>query len=135
MRMMRRTGRWMSALLVVAMMVFGVHAQAHAGLVGTEAVIAAEQAMLDRAELLAALDQVEVRDRLVSLGVDPEVARERVAALSDDELRQMAEHMDQLPAGGIGSVVGALVFVFIVLLVTDILGFTDVFPFVKKTVN
>jgi hypothetical protein len=42
--------------------------------------------------------------------------------------------MDQLPAGGdaVGVLIGASLFVFIVLLITDILGFTDVFPFVKS---
>jgi hypothetical protein len=42
--------------------------------------------------------------------------------------------MDQLPAGGdgIGTIVGAAVLVFLILLITDILGFTHVFPFVKS---
>jgi len=42
--------------------------------------------------------------------------------------------MDQLPAGGdaIGTILGAALVIFIVLVITDILGFTDIFPFVKK---
>jgi hypothetical protein len=118
-------------ILIVAIAALGIQFNAHAGLVGTERVIAAEQGMLDRSELLAALDRVEVREQLIALGVDPVAARDRVAALSDHELLLMAERLDQLPAGGVNSVVGALVFIFIVLLVTDLLGLTNVFPFVK----
>ena len=53
---------------------------------------------------------------------------------SDEEIRQIAGHMDELPAGegGLGVVVGAILIIFLVLLITDILGVTDVFPFVKK---
>jgi hypothetical protein len=136
MRMMRRIGRVVSTVLIMAIATLGVQFHAHAGLVGAETVIAAEQAALDRGKLLAALDRIDVRQQLIAFGVDPDEARDRVAALSDDELAQMAGQLDQLPAGaGPGSVIGALVFIFIVLLITDILGFTDVFPFVKKTVN
>jgi hypothetical protein len=41
--------------------------------------------------------------------------------------------MDKLPAGGdgLGILVGAALIVFLVLLFTDIAGYTDVFPFVK----
>ena len=46
----------------------------------------------------------------------------------------MADQIERLPAGGsaIGVIIGAALIVFLVLLATDILGYTDVFPFVKK---
>lgn len=135
MRMMRLMTRSISIVMIMAIGTLGMPLYAHAGIVGTEDVIAMERSALDRSELLAALDQADVQAQLIALGVDPDAARDRVAALSDQELQQMVERMDELPAGGVGSVVGALVFIFIVLLVTDILGFTNVFPFVKKTVN
>jgi hypothetical protein len=42
--------------------------------------------------------------------------------------------MGEMPAGGgaFGIIIGAALFVFIVLLITDMAGATDVFPFVKK---
>jgi hypothetical protein len=69
----------------------------------------------------------------VALGVDPAEARARVAALTDDELAQVAGRLDALPAGGdgLGVVLGVGLVVFLVLLVTDILGYTRVFPFVR----
>jgi hypothetical protein len=52
-----------------------------------------------------------------------------VAALTDEEARQLAGQVDSLPAGG--DVLGVLLTVFLVLLITDILGFTKIFPFTR----
>ncbi len=104
---------------------------AHAGMISSERY----QALADqvepskRAEVEAFLQREDVRQQMVALGVDPELAHQRVAALSDAELAPLARLAEQ-PAGG--SVVGAIVFIFLVLLLTDILGLTDVFTFVKK---
>jgi hypothetical protein len=54
----------------------------------------------------------------------------RVAALSDAEAAELAARIESLPAGGIG-LVGAIVLVFLVLLLTDILGYTKIFPFTR----
>jgi len=66
-------------------------------------------------------------------GISPMEATARVDSLSDAEIMQIADKMDQLPAGGstFGVIIGAAVIIFIVLLITDILGFTDIFAFVK----
>jgi hypothetical protein len=71
---------------------------------------------------------------MAALGVDPNEAAARVAALSDAQVREIAGQIDQLPAGqsAIGAVVGAIVIIFLVLLVTDLLGLTNVFPFVRR---
>ena len=74
----------------------------------------------------------EIRAELVKLGVDPAEADARVQALSDQEAALAVERMPQLPAGGDGGLIGAIVFIFLVLLLTDLLGLTNVYPFVKK---
>lgn len=81
------------------------------------------------ADVSAFLQRADVRANLEAMGVDPASAHARVAALSDEEVADLAGRIAELPAGG--SVVGALVFVFLVLLVTDILGLTKVFPFTR----
>ena len=70
---------------------------------------------------------------LIEQGIAPAEAQARVAALTDDEVRQAAGHLNELPAGGdgLGTIVTALGIVFIILLITDILGFTRVFPFTR----
>jgi hypothetical protein len=85
-----------------------------------------------RIEALLARD--EVRAGLERYGVTPSEAKARVDSLSDEELERVAGQLDSLPAGGFDpvDVLWIAFLVFIVLLVTDILGFTKVFPFTRK---
>lgn len=100
---------------------------ARAGIVGTETLLSAE---LNRATVETFLAREDVRKQLTSLGVDPAQAGLRASNLTDAEAQALAERIHNLPAGG--DAAGAIVFIFLVLLVTDLLGLTDVFPFVKK---
>ena len=68
---------------------------------------------------------------MTELGVSPTQAQARVASLSDAEVSRLAGEIETSPAAGNG-VVGAVVFVFLVLLVTDLLGLTKVFPFTRS---
>lgn len=103
---------------------------AQAGVVGTEAAFAGATLDADRARLHDAFAREDVRAMLVARGVDPAVVQQRIAGLSAAEVQQLNAQMDQLPAGG--DALGVIVFIFIVLLITDLLGWTDVFPFTKK---
>jgi len=87
----------------------------------------------DRSQLLGVLERVEVQAQLQAHGVSVEQAKARVMALSDAEAAQLAAQIDSLPAGGsaAGALISAVLIVFLVLLLTDILGFTKVFPFTK----
>ena len=76
------------------------------------------------------LAREEVRAGLAERGVDPAQVEARVAALTEDEARLLADRLDSLPAGG-ADVLGVLFTVFIILLITDILGLTRVFPFTR----
>lgn len=129
--------RWLCMLVAVVFVLTVIPVPAaQAKLISTQALAAGAAADDARARIEALLERSEVRAQLTALGVDPQVAHDRVAALSDNEARSLASHIDTLPAGGntLALIVGVGLFVFLVLLVTDILGFTDVFPFVKKTV-
>ena len=97
------------------------------------AVIATETVVAEgaRERVALALSRAEVRAQLEAYGVSGAEVQARVDALSDDEVTQLAGHLDSLPAGGNG-IVGAVVFVFLVLLITDIIGLTKVFPFTRS---
>ncbi len=134
MNKLRRLARPISYILTFGVLALSVHLPAaHAAVIGTEVVVSAQQAEIDRARVQDLLSRAEVKDKLLAAGVDPVQVTARVDALSNDEVHQLAAKIDQLPAGG--DALGTLVFVFIVLLITDILGFTDIFPFVKKPVR
>jgi len=127
---LRRLSKPVSHALIFGLLALSIHLPAHAALVGTDAVVQAAQAQHDRARLQTLLNRDDVQQRLVGQGIDPAQVKARVDALSDNEVQTLAAKFDQLPAGG--DALGVLVFLFVVLLITDILGLTDVFPFVKK---
>jgi hypothetical protein len=120
----------MAMLLMAVSMPLGV---AQAALVSTDKVVAQSEIEADRMRIVALIMRQDVQHQLQAEGVDPNEALARVATLSDIEIRQIAARIDSMPAGQgvVESLIGALLIVFIVLLVTDIVGVTDVFPFVK----
>jgi hypothetical protein len=135
---MVRTKRWLAMLLAASLSYAGAVHGAQSALVGTEQVAAAQgvvsadaQAVAERARVLALLDRPEVAAGLVERGLSAEQARERVAALTDAEVAQLAHTLDTAPAGADG-VIGVIVFIFVLLLVTDILGLTKVYPFTRS---
>ncbi len=102
-------------------------------MIGTDSVIAAQKQEAKRERVIAFLGRDDVRQSMVQRGVDAAEAQKRVASLSDSELTKISQAMEQLPAGGdagVGTIIGAMVFIFVVLLITDLLGLTHVFPFV-----
>lgn len=102
-----------------------------AAMIGTDQVVAANLGEQNRAKIAAALNRPDVMAQLEQQGVDPLQAQARVAALTDAEAASVAGQIDSLPAGG-DSVLGVLVFIFVLLLITDILGLTKVFPFTRS---
>ena len=133
--MLRRIARPMSFLLIFSFLLLDLSAHnARAALVTTESAVQAVRQQGDRARAAAFLGRDEIRQAMVGQGIDPKEAAARLDTLSDAEVSRIAEVLDQLPAGGdgIGAVVGAAVLIFIVLLITDILGLTHVFSFVNR---
>jgi hypothetical protein len=124
--------RWTSRIVIFSMLAMSLPLQsAYAGMVETDQSVSHELAGQDRAKINAFIDREDVLAQLQSQGVTAGEAKARVTALTDDEAHKIAGKLDQLPAGGDG-VLELLFLVFIILLVTDILGFTKVFPFTRS---
>lgn len=120
------------AQTLIAALVFGGFTQSvQAAIISTEQVVTAAAAQQNRAKIAAAFERADVQAELQKMGITRDEAQARVAALTDAETASVAHQIDTLPAGGDG-IVGALVFVFVLLLVTDILGLTKVFPFTRS---
>ncbi|MHB1142738.1 MAG: PA2779 family protein [Sulfuricaulis sp.] len=130
MEQLRRLTQPVAHLVVLGILALSLHLPAaNAAMVGTEAVVSATQAQQDRERLAQTISRADVQQQLVARGVDPAQVQARLQSLTDEEVQTLAANMDQLPAGG--DALGVLVFIFLVLLFTDIMGFTNVFPFVK----
>ncbi len=125
-----RRCRFLTALLAVSILFVSVQPAANAAIVSTSELVATEQSKIGREYLLNSLEREEVRTALTSQGVDLEMAKQRVASMTDEEVKALNQKMEEMPAGG--GVVGAVVIIFLVLVITDLVGWTDVFPFVNK---
>jgi hypothetical protein len=84
----------------------------------------------DHGRMVEFLDRAEVQAQLQVYGVSAAEVKARVGALTDEEAAELAARIDTLPAGGV-NILSAILIVFLVLLLTDILGFTKVFPFTR----
>ncbi len=125
-RLLRRTS-W-TLLFSLATLLLPI-APVHAALIGTDQLVNAAQVAQNRERVRVFLQRKDVRDMLQQRGVDANVALSRVDAMTDSEVQTMATQLDKLPAGG--DVLGTVVLVFFVLLITDILGLTKIFPFTR----
>ena len=112
----------------------GPYQSAMAAMIGTEVVIDADRAQNAREYLNAFLTREDVRNALISQGIDPQESKNRIDSLTDQEAQLVADQLKQLPAGGdfFVTLVVIVFLVFVILLITDITGYTDIFPFVKK---
>jgi len=123
-----------AGLVIVALCVFSIGwAPAQAAMVSTDEILKQNKQNLDRERLTILLDRSEVQKQLKAWGVKSQEAKQWIDNLTDREIAEIVNRLDQMPAGGsaTGILVGGALLVFFVLLVTDILGYTDVFPFVK----
>lgn len=80
------------------------------------------------------MQRQDVSKAFEQMGVDSKTVQTKVASLSDSEINAIAAQIDTLPAGGdaFGGILGTALFVFLLLLVTDILGYTKVFSFTRS---
>ncbi len=128
---MKRCKKTTSLLLACSVLSFSLPMQpVQAAMVGTEVVLVQAESAALRARVYEFISRADVMTEMQKLGVDAASAKLRVEAMSDAELQQVAGKLDTLPAGG-ESILGVVFAVFVILLITDILGFTKVFPFTK----
>ena len=114
--------------VVLALSVFNLAfaGVANAGILSSSDIIAAEQVQLDRTQLKSLFARADVQDKLIAMGVDVAAAQLRVDTMSEQEIQQMAASMDEMPAGA--GFVETLVLAFLVLIVLEVTGVTDVLP-------
>jgi hypothetical protein len=133
---MKRGMRKTVACLVIAAFSFLslVVAPAQAAMVGTAEILKARSDDLARQKVKLFMERQDVVQQLQSWGVNPGEAQARVDTMTDEEISLLAAKIDQLPAGGdaLGFILAVAVIIFVVLIITDLTGVTDVFTFIKK---
>lgn len=118
--------RFLACVLSLSLLGAGLPSISYGSMIGTQTLIEAEQSRdamaRDRVENFIARD--DVREQMVALGADPGEVRERLAALTDEELRLLDKNIETLPAGGILVVIGVI---FVVLIILELTGVIDIF--------
>ncbi|MDB4442818.1 PA2779 family protein [bacterium] len=134
MELIRTKAKFVSIFMALLMFLIAVPCQSiFAAMIATDVTFESARAHKSREDLKQLIAREDVERYLIVQGIDPVEINSRIDSLTDAELIAVADQIEQLPAGGngIGVIVGAALIVFLVLLVTDILGYTDIFPFVK----
>ncbi len=103
---------------------------ATAGMLGNSAIVMQNEQAVERQAVLDHLQRSEVREQLMAMGVQPEAVESRIRQLSPGELAQLNQQIADAPAGS--GILSVVLVVFLVFIVTDVIGATDVFPFVHN---
>lgn len=123
---MQKTNRLFALLLSLSILMLPL-SSAQSAMIGN-AHLFDEANHVDRSALMQSLEREEVQTYLSQQGIDAEQVKLRVSQMTDQEIAQLNEHLSDLPAGG--DALGIILFIFVVFIITDALGATDVFPFV-----
>lgn len=117
--------------LIASLTFIGIVQTAGAAVIDTSRVATLNTGEDDRASIVAKLDRPEIQAQFEKLGISKADAQDRAAALTDEQAASLRHKIESLPAGG-DSVLGVLLLIFVILLVTDILGLTKVFSFTRS---
>jgi len=125
MQFIQRPLAWLlsAALVLLPMM------SAQAAMVGTDQIINQADSRFTQEELQQFIDQEATQKQLAAWGVSPDWIKTRVTNLTETELARINQQTGQLKAGG-DSILGILLIIFIVFVITDVIGATNIFPFI-----
>lgn len=125
MQIMRHTLAWLlSAMLLILPVI-----PAQAAMVGTAEIVSPATVRAGEGTLRRFLEQENARQQLRQLGVSTASLDERISRLTDSELARINQGIDSMHAGGTG-VLGVVVLIFVIFVITDVIGATDIFPFI-----
>lgn len=127
--------RQVSLVMVTLMlMIYAPLPSAVAAMISTDEAASTVSAADQRTKVAAFLQRAEVIKILETRGIDPAEAAARVTSLTDSEVDQLARRIDQLPAGGdiLGTIALIGIVFFLVLILLELTGFTDVFTFINS---
>ncbi len=125
---MNAFSKTISVLLSIALITV-TFSNTQAAIIANDIVISQAQNNNAKTELLRIIQRDNVREQLLHMGVSPSAIESRINLMTPEEIAQLNQQLDELPAGG--DILGVLLVIFIVFVITDVIGATDIFPFIK----
>jgi hypothetical protein len=113
----------LTSIIIALVFMVGMPQAANAGMVGTQNLLPQSLTQQDQQQA-----RESIQSQLIDLGVEPEMAKARIASLSDQQVADITNKLTDLPAGADAG--GILLTIFIVFVITDVIGATDIFPFI-----
>lgn len=130
MNIFRKVAKPVAYSVIMALTLFSVQMPAYGAIVSTRTAIQQNDARAARDHIATMLARKDIQQQLITAGVSPDEVSARVNAMTDNEVAQLSGQLDKAKAGG--DVLGVALFVFLVLVFTDLMGWTNIFPFTKK---
>ena len=125
---MKSIQKCISVFLSVALMSMSF-SSAQAAMISNDLVINHVQHNSAKAELLQTINRADVKEKLLNMGVKATDIESRINLMTHEEIAQLNQQIGELPAGG--DVLGVILIIFIIFVITDVIGATDIFPFIK----
>ncbi len=126
---MKSFQKYISVFLSVTIMSMSF-TSAQAAMISNDVIINHVQQDDAKAELLQTINRSDVKQQLLNMGVSSKNIESRINLMTHEEIALLNQQIGELPAGGT-DVLGVLLIIFIVFIITDIIGATDIFPFIK----
>lgn len=124
---MKTLKRTLSLILSIALISISI-GNVQAAIISNEQIIYKIVQVNDKAALLQTLQRADVKTQLSSMGVNPSDLESRISQMTHEEIALLNQQMADLPAGA--GVLGTVLFIFLVFVITDVIGATDIFPFI-----
>jgi hypothetical protein len=127
---MKHSKSLMASILSMVILVSSVlSVSVHADYIDNPELFTSEQNQLDKAQLKDFSSTAEAQEKLIEMGVPPKLAMERIDQLTPQEVAQFNQDVENMPAGS--GVLGIIVLFAVIFIITDVIGATDIFPFIK----
>lgn len=118
--MVRRT---LVYYLIVMMFIIGIAPRVDAAFLPSETIaVTAAEREADIQKIQAVLEMKLVRQRLMDLGFSPEEIASRVSEMTDAQIHNFAQKLDDLRVGkdGLGIVIAVLVIILLIILIINL---------------
>jgi len=116
------------SVLLSLLMLLASFGNAQAAIISNSQVMDDLEQADSKQTLLQTIHRVDVQEQMVRMGVSTADIENRIDNMTQDEIAQLNQQIDELPAGG--DIIGIIVLLFIIFVITDVIGATDIFPFI-----
>jgi len=123
---MQQIKKLLTTLTISSIIVMGLQSATYADVVTTEQLAESSALEMKRSQLGTFMARADVKQQLLGFGVSEQAVDQRIDSLTDAEVLQIHDQIQDLPAGE--GLLGGIIAIIVIFLLLDMAGVTDVFP-------